>query len=122
MSRFNAGLKDFAKQVITVTQETFAGTVKGVNESVVNGSGLTGSPGQPHDLRRGEWTVTPNGPWNATISTDDKSARSVEDGISYKHGTQLKKLKSHEGGFHSVKISLINSDKIVAQASRQADA
>lgn len=81
-------------------------------ESIVFGSAATGAPGQPDDLREGQWTLADTGPDTTTISTDDPSARSVEDGISYKFGGPIE-LKSPIGGFHSVKLTHQNAERIV---------
>ncbi len=118
VNRFSADLTGFGIECKTIIKEVFDGVVALVGESIVVGSGITGAPGQPEDLRDGDWRMAPEGELVALVSTDDKSARSVEDGISYKYGTPLKKLKSSLGGFHSVKLTHAGGDKIVASVVR----
>ncbi len=113
VSRFAAGLSKFDLKCRATVVQVFDGVVSLVGESIVVGSGITGAPGQPEDLRDGDWRRAPEGELVALVSTKDKSARSVEDGISYKHGTPLKKLKSSMGGFHSVKLTVAAGDRIV---------
>lgn len=118
VSRFAAGLSAFDLKCKATVAQVFDGVVSLVGESIVVGHGVTGAPGQPEDLRDGAWRRAPEGALVALVSTKDKSARSVEDGISYKHGTALKKLKSSMGGFHSVKLTHASGDKIVAAVVR----
>lgn len=109
--------KSKKKQVLIRLKETDEKVLKTVVEiakdSIVNGSALTGAPGQPHDLRD-KWKVT-IGKGFARIHINEKSARSVEEGISRKYGGPIK-LKSPIGGFHSVKLTRSSIRKILAQA------
>ncbi len=117
--QFSAQLKTFAIKthsnagaVVTIVTDTVYG-------ELINGGQLSGAPGQPHDLRdkfevKRETLVS-------TIATSDKSARSVEDGISYKHGVPLTKLKSPIGGFHSLALILAARQAIVDNAARKVN-
>jgi len=118
VSTFSTDLGKFDLKCKATVAQVFDGVVALVGESIVIGSGITGAPGQPEDLRDIEWRRLPEGELVALVSTTDKSARSVEDGISYKYGTPLKKLKSNLGGFHSVKLTHAAGDKIVASVVR----
>jgi hypothetical protein len=89
------------------------GVVNRVFDSVVYGSLESGSPGQPEDLRQGQWQVTDEGENQTLIWTDDPSARSVEDGISYLHGGVPITLNSPIGGSHSVALTDQNGDRII---------
>ncbi len=108
-----SNLPEFSRQL----QTTEAQIVREVTDiafgSIVNGSLLTGSPGQPDDLRDGDWVESFPSQTSGKISTSEPSARSVEDGISYKFGTPLTKLKSEIGGFHSLALTHQNADKII---------
>lgn len=83
---------------------------------IVFGDPAVGSPGQPDDLRTpGKWNIT-RGKGFARIWTKEKSARSVEEGISQKFGGPIK-LKSDIGGFHSVKHVKKGVRKYLAKAA-----
>jgi hypothetical protein len=118
-------LPEFAKTLERTEKEIFDGIVDLAYESVVNGSAITGSPGQPSDLRDADpatgkdWYKEYDAPLSASIANNDKSARSVEDGISYKHGRALTKLHSDVGGFHSVALTVLGYDKIAAEVVRR---
>ena len=92
-------------------------------DSIVNGSPLTGSPGQPRDLRKPDsWSKTKLSEGERIISSVEPSALSVEDGIAYKKGGQpIKRLKSDIGGFHSVALTAQNGDKLIQEALRKVD-
>jgi hypothetical protein len=89
-----------------------------VAQSIVFGSEITGAPGQPEDLRGGEWTTQYEGESSAVISTNDPSAPSVEDGISHLHGGPIT-LKSATGGFHSLLETRLNFDKLVEDVTQK---
>jgi hypothetical protein len=117
-----AAWKSKKKQMLIRLKETDEKILKSVVEmsfdSIVNGSHETGSPGQPRDLREpGEWNIT-YGKGFARIWTRDKSARSVEEGISKKFGGPIT-LKSDIGGFHSLKHTRKAIRKLLAKAAAQ---
>jgi hypothetical protein len=111
--------KSKKKQVLVRLKETDENILRTLVDlmyySIVYGSHETGSPGQPHDLREGQWQVT-IGNGFARIFTKDKSARSVEEGISRKYGGPIE-LKSHLGGFHSVKHTKRHVRKLLVRAA-----
>jgi hypothetical protein len=114
--------KSKKKQMLIRLKETDEKILKSVVEmsfdSIVNGSAETGSPGQPRDLREpGAWKIT-YGKGFARIFTKDKSARSVEEGISRKYGGPIT-LKSDIGGFHSLKHTRKSIRKLLAKAAAQ---
>lgn len=114
MTTFTSRLPVFLRQLDADVPALRRELAKEAYESIVNGSSLTGAPGQPADLREGQWTIAETGPDTTTVGTSEKSARSVEDGISYKHGGRLlKKLKSPLGGFHSTKLTHQNAEPLV---------
>lgn len=85
-------------------------------DSIVYGSATTGAPGQPEDLRELKWwEKRVESDTSALIMTEEHSARSVEDGISYFNGKPIE-LKRPGGGFHSVALTKQNFDKLLAQA------
>lgn len=118
---FRAGLRDFGVKVQAETLEILAEFVTLTHESVVAGSALTGSPGQPVDtgnLRR-SWQIGWQGPAQATITTNLPYALSIEDGVSYAHGGTPMTLRSPTGGFHSVKTTTANSRALLDEAKRR---
>ena len=94
------------------SQDVFLGSVMGARDSVVEGSAITGAPGQPVDTGnlRASWQLTlqPKGP--AFLTTNVDYAPAVEDGVG-PHGPM--RLKSAVGGFHSVKMTRINWPQLV---------
>ncbi len=117
ITTFGNGLSQEVAQLKELTHDVFTTAVDIVEDSVVNGNPLLGSPGQPEDLRDGDWVKSYENDWVAVIQTSEKSARSVEDGISYKYGVPLTKLKSDKGGFHSVKATETNFEDVVRLAA-----
>lgn len=97
-------LAEFNRILDARTKAIQDGVVELATESVVNGSTLTGAPGQPEDLREKFQTV-PESDTSAIVGVTDPSARSVEDGISYAFGGVPAKLHSAIGGFHSFKLT-----------------
>lgn len=95
-------------------RDVHADTVDLALESIVNGSSLTGAPGQPEDLRQGQWAVTSES-LDSKISTTDSSAQAVEDGISHFNGHPIT-LDHPGGGFHSVALSRLGFDKLATAA------
>jgi hypothetical protein len=117
----NAVWKSKKKQMLVRLKETDEKILHSVVEqsfdSIVNGSMETGSPGQPRDLRD-KWKIT-YGKGFARIFVNEKSARSVEEGISLKFGGAIT-LKSDIGGFHSIKKTKSKIRKFLARAAGQA--
>ncbi len=118
-------LPEFARELQTTERFVHRYLTELAAESIINGSTITGAPGQPSDLRDADpstgkdWQIVYEGDTNATIGNADKSARSVEDGISHKHGRPLTKLKSGDGGFHSVALTHQHADKLIAEVIRR---
>jgi hypothetical protein len=118
-------LPEFARTLDRSEKEIFDGIVDLAYESVVNGSLITGSPGQPSDLRDADpatgkdWVKEYDGDFSAVIGNADKSALSVEDGFSHKHGKPLTKLHSDVGGFQSVALTVNGYDKIAMEVAQK---
>lgn len=119
VTRFEDALKRAVIEIEGVTKEIVASAIDLTADSIVNGSSYTGSPGQPADLRNGQWTTQRLSDWYAVISTASKSARSVEDGMSYKYGKPLTKLHSDIGGFHSALATAAGFPKLVSVAVKR---
>ena len=81
-----------------------------VYESIVEGSGVTGSPGQPEKkgtLKR-SWKIEPLADGRISIHTDVWYAAAVESGPTSKKR-------------HSVSLTRANFDRLVQQAIRNLD-
>lgn len=117
MTRFSAQLQTFAIKTHSNAEAVVTSVTDTVYSELINGGQLSGAPGQPHDLRD-KFEVT-RGSLTSTIVTSDKSARSVEDGVSHKHGVPLTKLKSPLGGFHSLALILAARQAIIDNAVRK---
>lgn len=99
----------------TMLQDTFVGIVEEAQRSIVEGSELTGAPGQPVDtgFLKGSWQAVFESPNVAVIGTNAEYAESIEDGLSYAHGGTPMTLRSDVGGFHSVALTVAGFDRIV---------
>jgi len=109
---FSADLKRYRQKYQKRTRDVFHRVVDLLYESVVNGSGLTGAPGQPRDTGALalSWTVVYESPTRAVISSNSEYAIVIEDnprGVTF---------QNH--GPHSVKLSRAAFAAIVEEATR----
>ncbi len=105
-------LPQFEKMLKEDVHLIHRGVAEVMYDSIVEGSHITGAPGQPDDLRDGQWKLDNRDGPESVIGTNEKSARSVEDGISYKYGGRIT-LNSEIGGSHSVKLTHQNSARLI---------
>lgn len=86
--------------------------------SIVEGSELTGAPGQPESSGRlkESWKPESPSPLVTVIATDEIYAPYVEDGS---HNGKALVIHSAVGGFHSVALTRAGWDRIVDQATRE---
>jgi len=123
-------LDPFAKQLLAfsvkqerLTRVVFLNTASAVFNSIVNGSPLTGAPGQPvgqygpgyHPGKVGgtlkaSWQLVFVSPTQAIIGTNLVYAKPIEEGTN--RGRQLT-LRSTVGGFHSVAKTITGYRKLV---------
>lgn len=84
-------------------------------QSIVEGSALTGAPGQPVDTGnlRNSWHLSFPEPGVAQITTHVEYAEVIEDGVG-RYGPL--RLRSAVGGFHSVKMTRMAFSRIVDHA------
>lgn len=97
--------------------------------SVKFGSQLTGAPGQPVDTEelRKSWILKYPTMLVSRLTTNMEYAGSIEEGIqppyTKKSGTHVTPrpmtLRSEVGGFHSVKMTKDNFQRVVDQAVRE---
>ena len=100
----------------------FVACVSEATRSIVEGSDLTGAPGQPVDTGnlKASWQTVFVASDRAVIGTNVEYARSIEDGVSYAHGGTPITIRSKVGGTHSVQRTVLNWDRIVAAAVMRA--
>lgn len=118
---FHEDIRKFNALVQRRRQAVFVGTVAAVKHSIVEGSPITGAPGQPVDSGqlKGSWHDQFLSPTKARVSTNVVYARSIEDGVSYAHGGRPITLRSAVGGFHSVKLTRGAFPQLVAEVVRE---
>lgn len=112
MAGFGDQIRNFSLKVESRRKEHFVGVVEEATRAIVEGSELTGSPGQPVDTGRlkSSWQTVFEAPDRAVIGTNVEYARAVEDGVGPR-GT-VKYGKSGIGGSHSVKLLEANIDRV----------
>lgn len=101
----------------------FTGIVEEATRSVVDGSEITGSEGQPVQTGalKASWQTVYESPSSAIIGTNVVYAPSIEDGVSYAHGGRPLTLRSEVGGFFSVRKTVAGigaiKDAVVARVN-----
>ena len=103
--------------------DVFTRWVEACHRSIVDGSPVTGAPGQPvlsGALRR-SWQIHYLTPLVAEIRTRLwHYAPQIEDGIRVTvHGQQPMAQRSAVGGFHSVKLTIAGAHRLLEQVLRE---
>jgi hypothetical protein len=116
---FAGDLRAFSIRLSGRARATYDGVVAETWTSLVNGSPLTGSPGQPvgetGDMRA-SWFKQLAGPWVTEMLTHDPGARTIEGGRRL--GRRLHRRVT-QGGFHSLKLTMIHFGRILSSVVRQ---
>lgn len=115
---FQSDLADFVRKTEAKRRAVFVNTVSATKDSIVNGSPLTGAPGQPVDTAnlRDSWDHQFQASGEAaTIFTNVEYAPIIEDNI---RGATL---RSQVGGFHSVKLTVAGFQRIVDAETRKVN-
>lgn len=109
---FGDQLREWTATVRAREQAVFVGVVEEVRRSIVEGSEITGAPGQPVDTGtlKASWIVDRPDATTATIATNVEYAPYIEDGGNSRGPFTL---RSAVGGFHSVAQTAANIDRIV---------
>jgi hypothetical protein len=112
---FKDDVHRFADKVDVLGQRVHERVCDLVFESIVEGSAITGAPGQPVQtgLLKGSWQRRILGPLAQMIVTNLVYAQPIEDGIG-RYGPLT--LRSQVGGFHSVKLTRAGWPRVVAHA------
>lgn len=130
MSSFSDQIRAFSEKVQKRTDDVFANIVNATADSIVNGSPVTGSPGQPvgqygpgyhpgevgGDLKA-SWQISEVTPTSALISTNSEHAVQNEYGISATDGPYFQRTSI--GGRHSVAHTIAGFQKIVDDETRK---
>lgn len=116
MGAFGDQVRAFERKVEVRSREVFVNVAAAAHESIVNGSPVTGAPGQPVDTGnlRNSWILSFPSPTEAMISTNVEYAPYVEDNV---RGVTF---KNH--GPHSVALTVAGLDKIVAAETARGSA
>lgn len=116
---FSADIARFRERAMRRSQAVFHEAVFSAHRSIVQGSPLTGAPGQPvqYGALRQSWQIEILSPTVARIASALRYARSIEDGVSYAHGGRPLTIRSQVGGTHSVQKTVANFDRIVVDAN-----
>lgn len=106
---FAADLQKFTEKVERRTHDAFVRTTQEVHRSVVEGSELTGAPGQPVDTGnlKSSWRPKFLTRWLWQTTTKVEYAPIIEDNL---RGATL---RSEVGGFHSVALTRAGFQNIV---------
>ena len=121
---FADDLARFATKTQGKSNALFTNVASGVKESIVNGSAVTGAPGQPVDTGtlKASWQLTFESKSAALVSTNVAYAPVIEDnlrssfnprGVQPEREPGRKAIKSTVGGSHSVKLTVGGFDRIV---------
>ncbi len=118
---FDGDLKRFGLKCEVRTHEDFVGVTTEVHRSLVEGSEITGAPGQPVDegILKGSFIPRFLSPWSWVDETNLEYAPSIEDGLSYANGGTPMTLRSPVGGFHSAKLTVAGFQKIVETVNKR---
>jgi hypothetical protein len=114
---FADDVKRFGAKVEKQSRDVFVGTVLAVHESIVQGSPITGAPGQPVDTGnlKSSWQSDIVGDVG-TVSTGVAYAPAIEEGVG-PHGPLTQ--RSPVGGFHSVKLTIAGFARLVEDQVRK---
>ncbi len=111
---FAAELAAFDAKIRTRQKRIFFGTANAMHRSIVFGSTVTGSPGQPVDQGdlKNSWHAEHLSEFLFATSTPIRYAPPIEEGRSFVTGKRLT-LRSAKGGFHSVMRTRDQFQKLV---------
>jgi hypothetical protein len=128
---FSGDIAHFTRKVETEANDRFVRIVTETTRSIVEGSEITGSPGQPvgqygpgyHQgyvggTLKASWHTVFESPRSALIASGGLAAaynRAIEDGVG-KFGPLT--LRSTVGGFHSLKLTIAGFPRIVAAVAK----
>jgi hypothetical protein len=114
---FSEALRSYELAFQAESTALFVDTVVAVKESIVLGSPITSSPGQPVQTGnlRASWTEEFIDAHHARVTTNVVYAQPIEDGIG-PHGPLV--LRSEVGGFGSVAKTVAGFLRLLDQVAR----
>lgn len=117
---FREQLRQFTVTLATRERAVFTGVVLETQRSIVDGSELTGAPGQPvkTGALKASWQSHLEGATTAIISTNIQYAPYIEDGGNSRGPFTFR----HGGGAHSVALTATNFDRIVKDVTARVTA
>lgn len=117
MTRFDLDMASIATELRADLYKLFDDSVNMAAESIINGSPITGAPGQPveEDVLRKSWVKTKISPTHATVLTDNEYAEPNETGIP-PIGMKTYNLLSPVGGRYSISKTVAGWGAIVDAA------
>lgn len=109
---------EIAAWVVKVKQREralFVGVATAVKDSIVNGSAVTGAPGQPvvSGTLKNSWQLEFESPSVAVISTNVVYARSIEENLRNAKIPRGKPKGSTVGGPHSLKLTRVGAGRLI---------
>ena len=109
MTEFADALRVFFGKTERLTVAAFANVVSATQDSIVNGSAVTGAAGQPVDTGhlKDSWTPNFESPFVATITTNVEYAPIIE------YNVRGATLRSAVGGWHSVAMTVAGFQRLV---------
>jgi hypothetical protein len=119
---FERQIDAFRLKLDARTKRVFTDSCEQVERSLVEGSEITGAPGQPVDtgfLRAEAFKSDFTSKTTWEVTTNAVYAPSIEDGISYAHGGVPLTLRSAVGGFHSAKLTRNGWQRIVDHVAQE---
>ncbi len=118
--KWESDIAGFAARIAARQKIIFFDTATALHRSIVFGSPTTGAKGQPVDQGdlRLSWHPEHLAPFLFATSTPLPYARPIEEGRSFVTGKRLT-LRSPTGGFHSVKVTRDQFQKLVDEVVRK---
>lgn len=112
MGAFADSVTRFVAKVDAKHQAAFVGIATEVHRSIVEGSEITGAPGQPVD------TGALKASWVPEFLSDHEfqTTTKLDYAPIIEHNLRGAQLRSSVGGFHSVAATIAGFDRIVAHA------
>jgi hypothetical protein len=110
---FSSDISNWSAKVQANGQKVFLNTASHAFESIVNGSSVTGAPGQPVDTGalRNSWQLTFPSPTEALIATNLDYAVHVEENV--------RGVTFHNHGPHSVRLTALGLNRIVEAETKK---
>jgi hypothetical protein len=116
---FDADIRRFTVKLENLDRGLLPAVGATMHESIVDGTPLTGAPGQPVDEGnlKASWQLTFPSPEVAEIITKSDYAVPNETGI--RHDGRPYLLRSPVGGRHSVALTVLGADRIIEHEAKR---